>query len=104
TCPTPLQVGQVSGLVSGQKRGTGGLSILKHSGQYDKIYDRWFGVYEESGSELKKTARHFFIIVLVLMVIIALVFLWNFSLRKAVDGEIGETERLQQRPGHGKLL
>ncbi len=61
-----------------------GLSIIKISGQYDKIYNKWFGAYESSGLDCHKFLKYLLIIVLPLILIIGLVLLWGWILRKQV--------------------
>ncbi len=61
-----------------------GLNIIKTSGLYDKIYDKWFGVYENRGLNYHKIFRYLFIIILPLILISFFAFLWVFSLKKQV--------------------
>jgi len=60
-----------------------GLSIIKTSGEYDEIYERWFGVYTEP--DFRRITRYIFFSILPLIVIILIVVLWNWSLKKQVS-------------------
>ena len=61
-----------------------GLVVLKNSGKYDEIYEKWFGIYE------KKTIfeqKIFWILTLILILFLILIFainLWNISLHKKI--------------------
>ncbi len=59
-----------------------GLSILNATGKYKEIRDRWFGVYEESGSEV--AGRILGWIVLPGVVLFLVMWLWTWSLKKQV--------------------
>ena len=61
-----------------------GLSIIKTSGLYDKIYDKWFGVYENRGLNYHKILKYLFIFILPLILISFFAFLWVFTLKKQV--------------------
>lgn len=58
-----------------------GLNILHRTGQYDEIYNRWFGIYEQNLLE-----RNLYIlwVVLVASALLILSLLWSWSLRKQV--------------------
>ncbi len=61
-----------------------GLNIIKTSGIYDKIYNKWFGVYENKGLNYHKILKYLFIIILPLILISFFAFLWVFTLKKQV--------------------
>ncbi len=60
------------------------LAALKASGEYRKIYSKWFGIYEEAGltpTEILKYSS--FVVGPVLMILIG-IFFWNRSLKRQV--------------------
>ena len=61
-----------------------GLSIIKNSGQYDKIYDRWFGAYRNRELDYNKFLKYFVIIVLLLILVVFSALLWVWTLKKQV--------------------
>ena len=58
-----------------------GLNLLKTSGEYDRIYEKWFGVYESPADPLVKI---FAVGMLVLGGVLALSLLWTYLLRRQV--------------------
>ena len=69
-----------------------GLSIVKQTGQYREIYNKWFGALEPKASDLKSVLKYFFGILLVLLFIGFAFVLWSFSLRRQV---ISRTSKLE---------
>lgn len=61
-----------------------GLNIIKESGEYDKIYHKWFGIYSEEQWNFKKIIRSVALIITPLIVIIIVIFFWNWMLKKQV--------------------
>jgi signal transduction histidine kinase/ActR/RegA family two-component response regulator len=61
-----------------------GLNLLKTSGEYDKIYEKWFGVYEQSPLFTHKIVKIMTGGILALAFIIFFIMLWNYTLRKQV--------------------
>ena len=61
-----------------------GLNLLKISGEYDKIYEKWFGVYEQSSPFTRKIVKIMAGGILALASIICFIILWNYVLRKQV--------------------
>jgi PAS domain S-box-containing protein len=72
-----------------------GLNILRVTGRYQKIYEKWFGVYEKR--DLWHTLRYF-VLALVLVATLCLVFLiWSWMLKRRVEqrtAELRESEEL----------
>ena len=63
---------------------TEGLQILKDSGEYQRIYEKWLGVYEPGVSS--RSVVKYIAIVAVPLLLIALLFLfWSWSLRQKVS-------------------
>lgn len=80
-----------------------GLVILKSTGKYQEIYDKWFGVYEKK--EWWETIRYF---ALALALIAALFFVslfWSWSLNRRVRVQTMElrTNELELRKAHAEL-
>jgi PAS domain S-box-containing protein len=61
-----------------------GLSIIKKSGQYREIYDKWFGALEPKELSLKSVLQYIVGVFLALLLIGSAFALWSFSLRKEV--------------------
>lgn len=66
-----------------------GLNMLKSTGEYDEIFERWFGVYSAPGLTPQNllTSRwvQLFIIIFLLCAVLLFIFLlWTYSLRKQV--------------------
>jgi len=62
-----------------------GLSIVKQTGQYREIHDKWFGHLEPKELTLKSVLKFIVGVPLALLLIGAAFALWSFSLRKQVD-------------------
>lgn len=76
-----------------------GLQILKSSGRYDKIYDKWFAVYERK-SAIEQAGSYLWIIGWVFAAVVmafAGMWVWNFSLRRAVSLKIRNLNESEQR-------
>jgi signal transduction histidine kinase/CheY-like chemotaxis protein len=69
-----------------------GLAILQESGEYDRIYQAWFGVLEPQRLTPAQVAARMAWIVLPLLAILALAVLWSGSLRRQV---VAKTRELQ---------
>ncbi len=57
-----------------------GLLMVQRDGEYDWIYRKWFSVYEHKRQYLRYARR----IGIPLLLLLAAVFIWNFSLKKTV--------------------
>ncbi|GBC60887.1 hypothetical protein DENIS_1847 [Desulfonema ishimotonii] len=60
-----------------------GLSILKTTGRYDQIYQKWFGVYERK-TFLKKVMKYGLLISIPLMLVILMAVFWFRTLKHQV--------------------
>ena len=72
-----------------------GLNMLKSSGEYDRIFERWFGVYSEPGfdpqSILNSRTVQLFIFSFLILAILFLIFLfWTYTLRRRVATKTAE--------------
>jgi diguanylate cyclase (GGDEF)-like protein/putative nucleotidyltransferase with HDIG domain len=61
----------------------GGLQLLKATGEYDEIYDKWLGVYEEV--TLETIFRDYFWFFLIVIAILVFFFILTFILKKLVN-------------------
>jgi polar amino acid transport system substrate-binding protein len=61
-----------------------GLTILKKTGQYDAIYNKWLGVLEPRAVSLFVIAKYAALVVIPLALILGATVLWSYSLRKQV--------------------
>jgi PAS domain S-box-containing protein len=59
-----------------------GLNILKVNGKYQKIYERWFGIYVKK--DLWRTIRYYVWSLLLIATLLAVNFIWSWSLRRQV--------------------
>jgi len=59
-----------------------GLNAINISGEYSLIYNRYFGVYDRN--QFWDSTKYFVIPLIVLLISLALFFIWNKSLRKQV--------------------
>ncbi len=73
-----------------------GLKILEHTGRYEEIYDKWFGVLEPERISIRKVI---FYTVTGLSIFLCLFFLslfWSWSLKKQVDIRTKELKESQE--------
>ncbi|MCF8078497.1 MAG: transporter substrate-binding domain-containing protein, partial [Desulfobacterales bacterium] len=61
-----------------------GLNILEETGEYRRIQEKWFGVYEDLPPTLAEIVRHAALIAGPLLLLLFGFFLWSWSLRKQV--------------------
>lgn len=61
-----------------------GLNLLKTSGEYDEIYEEWFGIYESRISVNPTVVRALAAGILVLALVLVVIALWTRSLRRQV--------------------
>ena len=70
-----------------------GLSLVKKSGEYDRLYDKWFGVLRPRSQTVWNYLRYVAWIIIPLAVALAVSALWSWSLRRKV---ITRTAQLSQ--------
>ncbi|NDV24953.1 transporter substrate-binding domain-containing protein [Desulfovibrio sp. JC022] len=74
-----------------------GLSIIKNSGKYDEIYEKWFGIYEHT-SVYREMARYAAWVLTPLVVFLIFFILWTWLLRSQVRKKTAElTAELAER-------
>jgi len=86
-----------------QERLSQGLSIVKASGQYDQIYNKWFGALEPRGLPWISVLKYILAIVAGFSLIGLGLLLWSVSLKKQValrteslEAEIGERKKTEE--------
>ncbi len=62
-----------------------GLRILKESGEYRYIYEKWLGLYDEPPSILFSVLRYIAMVALPLLVLLLIFISWWWSMRRQVD-------------------
>jgi len=87
-----------------------GLQIIKSTGEYDKIYDKWFGIYERN--DIKTQVYKIITLIFVpIAVLLFLIIFWTWSLRKQVSlktselqNELNERKKTELQLIHEKSL
>jgi len=76
-----------------------GLQIIKSSGKYNEIYDKWFAVYETDKMFVKAKSYLWLFkwAIAFLVLVLGGMWAWNFSLRKAVKTRIRILNENEQR-------
>ncbi len=81
-----------------------GLQIIKSTGEYDQIYDKWFGIYEKRDIKTQ-VYRLITLILLPFLVILIIVLFWSWTLRKQVSVKTAELQKeLNERKKTEKQL
>ncbi|MCX7000124.1 MAG: transporter substrate-binding domain-containing protein [Candidatus Sumerlaeota bacterium] len=68
-----------------------GLNILKASGKYKEIYEKWFAVYERKS--YYRIIRNFAILLAVLLTLLVASYLWSLFLRRLIRQRTAEIRR-----------
>ena len=74
-----------------------GLAIIRESGEYRRIYEKWLGVYQAPTVGFREIVRVVLLIIVPLLVLLLGTMLWNRSLRREVTrrtAALNESERL----------
>jgi polar amino acid transport system substrate-binding protein len=79
-----------------------GLAILRQTGEYERIYRKWLGVFEPAAFDWKRFAGYIALLVTPLLLVIGGVVLWSRTLKKEVALRTGELER--EVAGHRKTM
>ncbi|MFQ3549932.1 MAG: transporter substrate-binding domain-containing protein [Armatimonadota bacterium] len=62
-----------------------GLRILRQTGEYERIYNKWFGLIDTEGKlQSVFIARYFAYIIIPLLILLFIILLWSWTLRKQV--------------------
>ena len=83
-----------------------GLSIIKTTGEYDAIYKKWFGAYEEQAFSFRSAFKYLIWIILPLLVLTAIALLWSWALKKQVNARTAELhdELMERKHAEASLL
>jgi signal transduction histidine kinase len=73
-----------------------GLSIVKASGKYDEIYDKWFGIVDPRGISMETIYKYAALVLSVFLIILDIAFLWSWSLRREIKQRKLAEESLQE--------
>ncbi len=76
-----------------------GLNLLKQSGKYNDIYEKWFGVYEKN--KFGNLLKYFFYIISIVFFFILFVLLWIYTLKKQL---YKKTKALKESEEHYRIL
>jgi len=74
-----------------------GLAILKNTGRYQKIYDKWLGVLDPQPLPLTKIAKYAAIVVVPLLLILGGTVVWSRTLQKKIAERTAELQQHQQQ-------
>jgi len=74
-----------------------GILILKNTGKYDEIHEKWFGTQESKNSLRETRVRYFLVSFLVVVVLLLGILIWTWSLRKQVKSRTAELESSEER-------
>jgi PAS domain S-box-containing protein len=74
-----------------------GLQILKNTGKYNEIYEKWFGIYENKNSLQETRGRIFLISLFVIVLLFLGILVWTWSLRKQVKSRTAALEMSEER-------
>lgn len=74
-----------------------GLSILKNTGRYQEIYDKWLGVLEPRSPSLNHIIKWSALVVVPLLLVMGGILVWNRTLKREVAHRTREIQRQQQQ-------
>jgi polar amino acid transport system substrate-binding protein len=74
-----------------------GLAILKNTGRYQKIYDRWLGVLEPQSLPFEKIVKYSAMVVVPLLLVLGSIVVWSRTLQKRVHEATAELQQRQQQ-------
>jgi PAS domain S-box-containing protein len=63
---------------------TEGLKVVEKTGEYRRIYEKWMGVYDEPTLSSSKILKRAALVAAPLLIVLFVVLLWSWSLRKQV--------------------
>lgn len=67
-----------------------GLSIVKTSGQYQDLHEKWFGAYDEDGPSLRDQLKRSLVVLIPLLVLLILALAWSRGLKRTVSRKTAE--------------
>ncbi len=76
---------------------TEGLRVVLGSGEYRRLRDKWMGIYEEPEVSWRNILRYSAVILLPLLLILAAILLWSWSLRREVKRRTADLALSERR-------
>jgi polar amino acid transport system substrate-binding protein len=73
-----------------------GLTILRNTGRYQQIYDKWLGILESQPSPWRKVIKYGSMVLIPMLALIGVIAAWSWSLRKKIAEYIKDSEIRQQ--------
>lgn len=70
-----------------------GLEMIRQSGEYRRIHEKWLGVYEQGPLRLLVVLRYLALVAGPLLLLLLAFFLWSWSLRKQVARRTSELKK-----------
>jgi ABC-type amino acid transport substrate-binding protein/two-component sensor histidine kinase len=67
-----------------------GMQILQANGEYQRLHDKWLGLYQQPPRTLGVALRYSAIVLIPLLVMLSLISLWSWSLRRQVAKQLSE--------------
>lgn len=80
-----------------QARLNEGLSILKNTGRYQEIYDKWLGVLEPRTPSWTRIIKLSMVVVIPLVLMMGAILMWNRTLKREVENRTRELHLQQQQ-------
>ncbi len=74
-----------------------GLAILKNTGRYQQIYDKWLGVLEPRGISWRRVLRYGAAVIVPLLLVLGATVVWSRTLQKKVAQRTRELQLRQQQ-------
>ncbi len=74
-----------------------GLQVLKDSGEYRRLHEKWMGVYEEQPPSFTAILRNLAMILVPLLLLLLGFFLWSWTLRTQVKRRTRELQESESR-------
>jgi signal transduction histidine kinase len=74
-----------------------GLAIVKNTGRYQKIYDKWLGVLEPQQLPLGRIARYGAMVVVPLLLVLAATVVWSRTLQRKIAQRTTELQQHQKQ-------
>lgn len=74
-----------------------GLVLIKASGEYDQIYDKWFGHVDPKEEEHLELIKQIITVVIILVLLVLIGFIWNLMLRRQVAAKTASLMESEKR-------
>jgi len=74
-----------------------GLQVLKDSGEYRRLHEKWMGVYEQQTPSIAAILRKLAMVLVPLLLLLLGFFLWSWMLRRQVKKRTQELQESEER-------